>query len=99
MTSWECYENKWFYMKYIGKYLSVEMVKKLNKVETKLFENYTKKKLYVFLHLMLIISWKSDKEWLQENILKINVDVKKVKNMKIDLKSLIYKFEKITWRY
>jgi hypothetical protein len=18
MTSWECYENKWFYMKYIG---------------------------------------------------------------------------------
>jgi hypothetical protein len=22
MTSWECYENKWFYMKYIGKYLS-----------------------------------------------------------------------------
>jgi hypothetical protein len=19
MTSWECYENKWFYMKYIGK--------------------------------------------------------------------------------
>ena len=26
MTSWEYYENKWFYMKYIGKYLSVEMV-------------------------------------------------------------------------
>jgi hypothetical protein len=24
MTSWECYENKWFYMKYIGKYLSEE---------------------------------------------------------------------------
>jgi hypothetical protein len=22
MTSWECYENKWFYMKYIGKYVS-----------------------------------------------------------------------------
>ena len=21
MTWWECYENKWFYMKYIGKYL------------------------------------------------------------------------------
>ena len=21
MTSWECYENKWFYMKYIAKYL------------------------------------------------------------------------------
>ena len=25
MTSWECYENKWFYMKYIGKYLSEEI--------------------------------------------------------------------------
>ena len=22
MTSGECFENKWFYMKYIGKYLS-----------------------------------------------------------------------------
>jgi hypothetical protein len=38
----------------------------------KLFENYTKKKLYLFLHLMLNISWKSDNEWLQENVLKIN---------------------------
>ena len=26
MTSWECYENKWFYMKYIGKYLSAEIL-------------------------------------------------------------------------
>jgi hypothetical protein len=26
MTSWKCYENKWFYMKYIGKYLSVEIL-------------------------------------------------------------------------
>ena len=26
MTSWECYENKWFYMKYIGKYFSVEIL-------------------------------------------------------------------------
>jgi hypothetical protein len=26
MTSWECYENKWFYMKYIGKYLSEEIL-------------------------------------------------------------------------
>ena len=26
MTSWECFENKWFYMKYIGKYLSVEIL-------------------------------------------------------------------------
>jgi hypothetical protein len=28
MTSWECYENKWFYMKYtcIGKYLSGEIL-------------------------------------------------------------------------
>ena len=24
MTSWECYKNKWFYMKYIGKYLSAK---------------------------------------------------------------------------
>jgi hypothetical protein len=31
-----------------------------------------KKKLYLFLHLMLKISWKSDKVWLQENVLKIN---------------------------
>jgi hypothetical protein len=23
MTSWECYENKWFYMKYIGKYMNL----------------------------------------------------------------------------
>jgi len=30
------------------------------------------KKLYLFLHLMLKISWKSDKEWLQEKVLKIN---------------------------
>ena len=29
-------------------------------------------KLYLFLHLMLKNSWKSDKEWLQENVLKIN---------------------------
>jgi hypothetical protein len=28
MTSRECFENKWFYMKYIGKYLSVEMYNK-----------------------------------------------------------------------
>jgi hypothetical protein len=68
MTSWECYENKWFYMKYIGKYISILVWK----VEIKLFENYTKKKLYLSLHLMLKISWKSDKEWLQENVLKIN---------------------------
>ena len=26
MTSWKCYENKWFYMKYIGKYLSKEIL-------------------------------------------------------------------------
>jgi hypothetical protein len=26
MTSGECFENKWFYMKYIGKYLSVEIL-------------------------------------------------------------------------
>ena len=26
MTSLECYENKWFYMKYIGKYLSAEIL-------------------------------------------------------------------------
>ena len=26
MTSWECYENKWFYMKYIRKYLSEEIL-------------------------------------------------------------------------
>jgi hypothetical protein len=26
MTTWECYENKWFYMKYIGKYLSGEIL-------------------------------------------------------------------------
>ena len=26
MTSWECYENKWFYMKYIGKYLSAKIL-------------------------------------------------------------------------
>jgi hypothetical protein len=33
---------------------------------------YTKKKLYLFLRLMLKISGKSDKEWLQQNVLKIN---------------------------
>ena len=26
MTSRECFENKWFYMKYIGKYLSGEIL-------------------------------------------------------------------------
>ena len=26
MTSGECFENKWFYMKYIGKYLSEEIL-------------------------------------------------------------------------
>ena len=26
MTSGECFENKWFYMKYIWKYLSVEIL-------------------------------------------------------------------------
>ena len=26
MTSRECFENKWFYMKYIGKYLSEEIL-------------------------------------------------------------------------
>ena len=26
MTSGEGFENKWFYMKYIGKYLSVEIL-------------------------------------------------------------------------
>jgi hypothetical protein len=41
----------------LSDYIQVkDLVKKLNKVEIKLFENYTKKKLYVFLHLMLIIS-------------------------------------------
>ena len=24
LTSGECFENKWFYMKYIGKYFSIE---------------------------------------------------------------------------
>jgi len=24
MTSVECFENKWFYMKYLGKYLSAD---------------------------------------------------------------------------
>ena len=24
MTSWECYENKWIYMKYIGKMVQTE---------------------------------------------------------------------------
>ena len=27
MTSGECFENKWFYMKYIWNYLSVEIQK------------------------------------------------------------------------
>jgi hypothetical protein len=26
MTSGECFENKWFYMKHVGKYLSVEIL-------------------------------------------------------------------------
>ena len=26
MTSGDCFENKWFYMKYIGKYLSEEIL-------------------------------------------------------------------------
>ena len=26
MTSGECFENKWFYMKYIGKYLNAEIL-------------------------------------------------------------------------
>ena len=25
MTSWECHENKWFYMNYIGTHFSVEI--------------------------------------------------------------------------
>jgi branched-subunit amino acid transport protein AzlD len=29
MTSRECYGNKWFYMKYIGKYFSMEILKLL----------------------------------------------------------------------
>jgi len=44
----------------------------LGKVEIKLYVNYKKKKLYLFLGLMLKISWQSDKEWLQENVLKIS---------------------------
>jgi hypothetical protein len=32
MTSGECFENKWFYMKYIGKYLSVEILVKTVKI-------------------------------------------------------------------
>jgi hypothetical protein len=38
MTSRECFENKWFYMKYIGKYLSGEMY---NKKSIKLCFNKT----------------------------------------------------------
>jgi hypothetical protein len=35
MTSWECYENKWFYMKYIGKYISIlTIIWKLYEEET-----------------------------------------------------------------
>jgi hypothetical protein len=26
MIPWECFENKWFYMKYIEKHLSVEIL-------------------------------------------------------------------------
>ena len=41
------------------------------KVYIKFYETY-KKKLYLSLGLMLKISWKSDKEWLHENVLKIS---------------------------
>ena len=30
MTSGKCFESKWFYMKYIGKYLSVEILLPVN---------------------------------------------------------------------
>jgi hypothetical protein len=42
------------------------------KVSIKLYENYKKKKLYLFLLLMLKISWKSSKKWVDKNIPKSN---------------------------
>ena len=48
MTSRECFENKWLYMKYIGKYLSVKMY---NKKSIKLCFNKTEYKLHSdFIH-------------------------------------------------
>jgi hypothetical protein len=48
MTSGECFENKWFHMKYIGKYLSAEIlltrectIRKFNvSVNDSIFKNY-----------------------------------------------------------
>ena len=42
------------------------------KVEIQLFANYTTKKLYLFLHLMLRVSWKSDGEWLHESVMRVS---------------------------
>ena len=33
MTSWECYENKWFYMKHMGKYLGGEICTNQNQIK------------------------------------------------------------------
>ena len=49
MTLRECFENKWFYMKYIGKYLSGEMYNGksiqlcFNKTEYKLHSDFIHK--------------------------------------------------------
>ena len=57
MTSGECFENKWFYMKYIGKYLSVEIL--LTRVCTYLFEtiseNVVRWKLFFYGQMFVLL--------------------------------------------
>ena len=60
MTSWECYENKWFYMKYIGKMTETESL--LSTCCTLFFPS-----------LLLVISW--NKVYIQQN-LKCQLNIK-----------------------
>ena len=68
MTSGECFENKWFYMKYIGKYLSVEILL------TRECSNYGNIKKNVGIIITKHIAW--------HKIFKYNVQVRKfLKNL------------------
>ena len=50
MTSGECFENKWFYMKYIAKYLSVEILLTHECIWNAQIISSQKIKQYIFLH-------------------------------------------------
>jgi hypothetical protein len=69
MTSWECYENKWLYMKYIGK-----MAEKESLLSTCCSSNFSVALggLYDIKRHSETSLRKSDKEWLHENVMKIN---------------------------